>query len=182
MTTATMTDRGMMTGMGMPMGQMMGGMMPMPMPMPMSMPMGGMGMMNPMMMSGMMMGATPGMMMCPRCEITMEKCPGGMRMTCTCPDKTSAAMLANLMGMMQNGTCSCCMMMNGMMACGCNLGMMGMCRVEMMEMGCTVTCTSGDKNGERMIQACCDCMSAMMMPGMTCCMMMNGMPMCCMMM
>jgi hypothetical protein len=172
-----MTDRGMMSGMGMPMGGGGGGMMNMPM-------MGGMGMMGGMMMpgSGMMAGAMPGMMMAPRCTIAMERCPGGMRMTCTCEDKTSAAMLGNLMMMMQNGMCSCYMMMNGMPMCVCNVGMMGVCKVEMMEMGCTITCTSGDKHCEKMIQSCCDCMMGMMMPGMTCCVMMNGMPVACMMM
>jgi hypothetical protein len=30
-----------------------------------------------------------------------------------------------------------------------------------------------------MIAACCDCMSAMMKAGCTCCVMMNGMPVCC---
>lgn len=172
MTTGMMTDRGMMSGMNMPMGNT--GMM--------NMPMGGMGMMGGMMNMPTMMGSMPAMMMAPRCTIKMEKCPGGMMMTCTFDDKTGAAMMANLMGMMQNGMCSCCMMMNGMCMCCCNMGMMGMCKVEMMEMGCKVTCTSGDKNSEKMIQACCDCMAAMMMPGMTCCMMMNGMPMCCAMM
>jgi hypothetical protein len=42
-----------------------------------------------------------------------------------------------------------------------------------------MTCTSGDAMARRMITACCDCMSAMMMPGCTIYMMMNGMPMCC---
>jgi hypothetical protein len=30
-----------------------------------------------------------------------------------------------------------------------------------------------------MCQACCDCMTAMMKAGCTCCLMMNGMPVCC---
>jgi hypothetical protein len=30
-----------------------------------------------------------------------------------------------------------------------------------------------------MIQACCDCMNAMMQAGCTCCMMMNNNPVCC---
>src|SRR6266436_4609465 len=100
----------MTTGMGMPMGNM--GMM--------NMPMGGM---MGGMMPGMMMGNMPAMMMAPRCTIAMEKCPGGMKMTCTSEDKTGAAMMANLMNMMANGTCSCCMMMNGMPMCLCNVGM-----------------------------------------------------------
>jgi hypothetical protein len=30
-----------------------------------------------------------------------------------------------------------------------------------------------------MIQSCCDCCTAMMKAGCTCCVMMNGMPVCC---
>lgn len=161
----TMTsDRMMSMGMG-----NMGGMMGMPM---MTMPMmGRMGM-------GSEAGSMPSMMI-PRCTMKMEKCPGGMKMTCMCEDKTAAMMMQNLCNMMAGGTVSCCTMMNGMMCCCCNMGMMGMCKMEMMDMGCMMTCTSGDKSCEKMIQACCDCMNAMMMPGMTCCMMMNGMPVCC---
>ena len=76
------------------------------------------------------------------------------------------------------GMCSCSMMMNGMMVCSCNL-MMGMCKCEPTEMGVTMTCTSGDKACAAMIQACCECMSAMMKAGCTCCVKMNNMPVCC---
>ena len=69
-------------------------------------------------------------------------------------------------------------MMNGMMVCCCNLTM-GMCKCEMTEDGLRITCTSGDKACCDMIQACCDCMTAMMKAGCTCCMMMNDMPVCC---
>ena len=82
-------------------------------------------------------------MMVPRCTITMEKCTGGMKMTCTCDDEMSAAMMQNLCTMMAGGMCSCCMMMNGMMVCCCNLTM-GMCKCEMTDDGVCITCTSGD--------------------------------------
>ena len=85
----------------------------------------------------------PGMMMVPRCTIKMEKCTGGMKITCTSDDKMSAGMMQNLCTMLAGGMCSCCMMMNGMMVCCCNL-MMGMCKCEMTEDGVTMTCTSGD--------------------------------------
>src|SRR5947208_7177756 len=99
---------------------------------------------------------TPGdtnMMMVPRCTMKMEKCTGGMKITCTSDDKMSAGMLQNLCTMMAGGMCSCCMMMNGMMACCCNL-LMGMCKCEMTENGVCMTCTSGDKECCAMIQAC----------------------------
>src|SRR5688572_12791145 len=111
------TDRGMMMpGMNMGAGMMS--------TMPAGMGMGGMPTMAP----GMM-----GMMM-PRCRMTFEKTDGGMRMTCVCDDKASAAMLQSLCMMMQGGMCSCAMVMNGMTCCQCNL-CMGTCKMEMMDMG-----------------------------------------------
>lgn len=136
-------------------------------------------------MEGGMMGTTgtmptgmPNMMMVPRCTMTMEKCPGGMKITCTCDDAMACSMMQNLCTMNAGGMCSCCTMMNGMMTCRCDL-MMAMCRCEMTDKGCTITCTSGDAACCAMIQACCDCCTAMMKAGCTCCVMMNNMPVCC---
>src|SRR4051812_24527239 len=63
--------------------------------------MGMTGMGAPTMGTGMMGGTSTmpsgmNMMMVPRCTMTMEKCPGGMKITCTCEDATSAGMLQNL--------------------------------------------------------------------------------------
>jgi hypothetical protein len=118
------------------------------------------------------------MMMVPRCTVRMEKCTGGMRIHCSADDKMALGMVQNLCTMLAGGLCSCCCMMNGMTVCSCNL-MMGMCKCEMTEDGVSITCTSGDKACCTMIQACCDCMSAMMKAGCTCCVMMNNMPVCC---
>ena len=110
MTNAMMMERsGMMTGMGPMAPGMMGGTATMP--------------------------TTPQWMMVPRCTMKMEKCKGGMKITCTCDDKMSATMMQNLCTMMAGGMCSCCMMMNGMMVCCCNLTM-GMCKCEMTDDGC----------------------------------------------
>jgi hypothetical protein len=118
------------------------------------------------------------MMMVPRCTMTFTKCKGGMKIMCACDDKVATGMLQNLCTMMMGGMCSCCCMMNGMMVCCYNLTM-GMCKVEPTEDGVCVTCTSGDPACCAMIEACCDCMTAMMKSGCTCCMMMNNMPVCC---
>lgn len=98
--------------------------------------------------TGMPAAATPNMVMVPRCTMKVEKCAGGMKLTCTCDDPTACAMMQNLCTMMAGGMCSLCCMMNGMTVCCCNLTM-GACKVEMTKDGCCVTCTSGD-------QACCD--------------------------
>src|SRR6201999_1461219 len=83
------TDRGM-TGGAMNMGMGAMGMMPGMMMPGMMMP----GMMN----TGMSMPSMPGMgsMMMPRCTIAIEKMAGGMKMTCTCDDKSAAMMLQQM--------------------------------------------------------------------------------------
>ena len=164
-TTAT-SDRASMMGM-MDMGMMRN----------MSAPSMGM----PSMMGGNMTGMNPAgmnMMMVPRCTMKVEKIANGMKMMCMCDDAMAARTMQNLCNMMAGGMMSCCMMMNGMPVMNCNM-MMGMCKVEMTDTGCVVTCTSGDAACCKMIQCCCDCMAAMLAAGCTSCMMMNGMPMCC---
>src|SRR4051794_23313668 len=65
-------------------------------------------------------------MMVPRCTFKVEKCTGGMRITCSCDDKLACSMVQNLCTMLAGGMCSCCCVMNGMVVCCCNLTM-GMC-------------------------------------------------------
>jgi hypothetical protein len=130
-----------------------------------------------MMGAGGTMPAGMNMMMVPHCTMKMEKCTGGMKIACTCDDAMLASMLQNLCMMTAGGMCSCCMTMNGMAVCACNL-MMGLCKCEMTEKGCTLTCTSGDRDCCAMIQAYCECMGAMMKAGCMCCMMMGGTPVC----
>jgi hypothetical protein len=117
-------------------------------------------------------------MMVPRCTFKMEKCTGGMKITCSCDDKAACSMVQNLCTMLAGGMCSCCCMMNGMMVCYCNFTM-GMCHCEMTADGCCITCTSGDAKCCEMIQACCDCLGKMMEAGCTCCFLMNNTPVCC---
>src|SRR5437868_14521014 len=143
--------------------------------------MNGMGM--PGMTAGMPMPGTaapmaPSMMMVPRCTFKVEKVSGGMKMTCACTDPTACAMMQNLCSMLAGGMCSVCCMMNGMVVCCCNLTC-GMCKCEPTKDGCVMTCTSGDKACGEMIQGCCDCVSACLKAGCTCCLMMSGTPVCC---
>ena len=159
----TMTsDRGMTMNMGNA-SMNMGGMMP------------SMGMMPGMSMPS--MGTMPSMMV-PRCTMKMEKISEGMRITCSCEDKMARSMVQNLCTMLAGGMCSCCMMMNGMVVCTCNLTL-GLCKCEMSKDGVVLTCTSGDPKCCEMIQACCECMRCMLEDGCTCCMMMNNTPVCC---
>ena len=117
-------------------------------------------------------------LMVPRCNVKMEKCQGGMRISCSCDDKMACSMVQNLCTMLAGGMCSCCVMMNGMTVCCCNLTM-GMCKYEMTETGVCVTCTSGDPHCCEMLQACCDCLSCMVDSGCTCCLLVNNTPVCC---
>src|SRR5262249_14012040 len=130
MMSSMMTER---TGMGMP-GMGMPGM---PTGMPTGMPVGG------------------NWMVVPRCTVKVEKTQGGVKITCSCEDKTAAAMVQNLCTMHAGGMCSCCCVMNGMCVYMCNFTM-GMCKCEMTKDGVCVTCTSGDAKCAEMIQSCCD--------------------------
>jgi hypothetical protein len=138
----------------------------------------GMGMPGMGTMGGMNAPMTPNMMMVPRCTFKLEKVQGGMKIVCSCEDKVAASMVQNLCTMLAGGMYSCYVMMNGMTVCGCNLSM-AMCKCDMTDRGCTVTCTSGDPQCAQMVGACCDCMATMLKAGCTCCLMMNNMPVCC---
>ena len=120
----------------------------------------------------------PNMVMVPRCTFKMEKVAGGMKVTCVCPDPTACAMMQNLCTMMAGGMCSFFCTMNGMTCCCCNMTM-GVCKCEMTKDGCVMTCTTGDKGCEAMIQGYCDCLVACMKAGCSCCMTMGGTPVCC---
>lgn len=120
----------------------------------------------------------PAMMTVPRCEMMFEKCSDGMKMNCTCHDPTACSMMQNLASMLAGGMVSCCLMMNGMMVCWCNITM-GSCKFEMTDTGMMLTCTSGDPRCCEMIQACCDCLAGLMKNGCNCCLLMNGTPLCC---
>src|SRR5580698_3615797 len=106
----------------------------------MSMP----GMGTPTMGSPTGMPASTNWMMVPRCTFKMEKCTGGMKMTCTCDDPMAGSMMQQLCNVLAGGMCSCCMVMNGNVLCLCNLTM-GMCKCEATDKGLTLTCISGDK-------------------------------------
>lgn len=116
--------------------------------------------------------------MVPRCTYQFEKCPGGMKITCSCDDKMACSMMQNLCTMLAGGMCSCTCAWNGTTVYNCNLTM-GMCHWEMTPDGCCLTCTSGDAKCCAMIQACCDCLCCMVEAGCTCCVCVNGTPVCC---
>ncbi len=117
-------------------------------------------------------------LMVPRGTVKMEKCSGGMKITCSCDDKTAASMVQNLCAMLAGGMCSCSCLCNGMTVCTCNLTM-GMSKIEATTDGVCITCTSGDQQCCEMIQACCECLSRMQDAGCACCVMMNNTPVCC---
>ena len=122
------------------------------------------------------MGMT-GMMTMPRCTMTMEMVNGGCSIKCVCQDEMSAKMMQNMCAMMTGAMCGMMCTMNGMCVCMCNM-MMGSCKMEAIDMGMMMTCTSGDEMCAAMIQACCKCMMDCMAAGCCCCMTMNGMPVC----
>lgn len=130
------------------------------------------------------MGTATGMptgtnwMMVPRCLFKIERCTGGLKITCLCDDKMACSMVQNLCTMLAGGMVSCCCLYNGMTTCLCHLTM-GLCRCEMTEDGVCIMCTSGDPKCCEMIQSCCDCLCCMLEAGCTCCLLMNNTPVCC---
>ena len=122
--------------------------------------------------------ATANWLMVPRCTLKLEKCSGGMKVTCACDDKMACSMMQNLCSMLQGGMCSCYAMMNGMVVCSYNFTM-GLCKCDMTEAGVCLTCTSGDSKCCEMIQAACDCLTCMLNAGCTCCVLMNNTPIGC---
>jgi hypothetical protein len=130
------------------------------------------------------LGAQPGVqpginyLMVPRCQLKLEKCTGGLKITAICEDKVSCSMVQNLCTMLQGGLLSCCSLLNGLPVCTCNLSM-GLCRCEPTESGVCITCTSGDSHCCEMIQACCDCQSTCLESGCSCCVLINSTPICC---
>jgi len=116
--------------------------------------------------------------MIPRCTFKVERCQGGLKLTCSTDDKLACSMVQNLCTMLAGGMCSCCAMLNGLTVCTCNLTM-AMCRCELTEHGVCLTCTSGDQQCCEMVQACCDCLAKMLEAGCTCCLLLSNTPVCC---
>ena len=135
-------------------------------------------------MGGSPMGAAAGMpmgpnyLMVPRCTLQVEKCQGGMKVNVVCEDAMACSMVQNLCTMLAGGMMGCSVMCNGMTVCTCSLAM-GMCKCEMTAKGVCLTCTSGDAECCKMIQACCDCLSTMLKAGCCCFVTMNNTPVCC---
>lgn len=114
----------------------------------------------------------------PRCSIRVEKCAGGIKLTCSCEDKVACAALQNLCRMMAAGTCTLCCTLNGIAVCQCSLTC-GFCRCEFTADGVSITCTSGDKKCCELLQACCDCIAACLAAGCCCFVCFNNTPVCC---
>ncbi len=117
-------------------------------------------------------------LMVPRCTLRFEKCQGGLKVYCTCEDRTACGVVQNLCAALAGGMVSCCAQWNGMTVSTCNF-LMGLCRCETTEDGVCITCTSGDAKCAEMLQACCDCLHTCMEAGCTCCVLMNNTPVCC---
>jgi hypothetical protein len=126
-------------------------------------------------------GVSPGTsnwLVVPRCTYKFEKCQGGMKITCVCDDPMACSVMQNLCTALQGGLCSCCCTLNGMTVCNYNLTM-GLCKCDLTDKGCTITCTSGDQKCCEMIQSCCDSLSCLCNAGCTCCVLLNNTPICC---
>jgi hypothetical protein len=120
----------------------------------------------------------PNWLMVPRCTFKVEKCQGGMKVTCVCEDKLACTMVQNLCQMLAGGLCGCSVTCNGMTVCQFNWTM-GLCRWEPTSDGVCFWCTSGDSQCCEMIQSWCDCLCSLLECGCTCCFTVNQTPVCC---
>ncbi len=132
---------------------------------------------GPQMLPGVTPGA-PNWCVLPRCKIRVEKCAGGIKVTCSCEDDVGCAALQNLCKMLAAGTCGLCCTWNGIALCQCNLAC-GFCKCEYTADGVCITCTSGDKRCCEMLQACCDCIACCLQAGCCCYVSFNNTPVCC---
>jgi hypothetical protein len=121
--------------------------------------------------------AVPSYPMVPRCTFKVERCPDGMKVTCSCDDPLATSTLQNLCSVLAGGLCSCCCTYNGVTVCTYHFTT-GACKWEMTPQGCCFTCTSGDAKCSAMIQSYCDCLSAMMSAGCHCCLFVSNTPVC----
>ena len=80
----------------------------------------------------------------PRCKVEFEKCTGGFKIHCKCEDELSCGTLQNLCRMLCDGCCSCYCTNNGVQCCQCTFANCH-CKCEYTADGCTISCTSGDK-------------------------------------
>ncbi|MBY0526507.1 MAG: hypothetical protein K2R98_24140 [Gemmataceae bacterium] len=117
-------------------------------------------------------------LMVPRCTFKVEKCSGGVKITCHADDKVACSMVQNLCSMLAGGMCSCCVMYNGVTMCYYNFSQ-GLCKFDCTEQGVCFTCTSGDQQCCQMIQSCCEAISCCLEAGCTCCFLVNNTPVCC---
>jgi len=113
----------------------------------------------------------------PPCRLKMEKCTGGMKLTCACDDQQAIDWVQNQSHLLEDLGYNCCCLMNGMMVYSCNFTM-GVCKYDKTDNGACVTCTSGDPNCCEMIQANCDCLACLIQSGCTCYVMVNNTPTC----
>ena len=121
---------------------------------------------------------SPNMVMVPRCTFEVEKCQGGHEDRLHLHRHHRLRHDAEPLPDDGRRHVQHVLTMNGMVVCTCNLTM-GLCKCEMTEDGCLVTCMSGDKKCCDMIQGCCDCISACLASCCTCCLMMNNTLVCC---
>lgn len=127
-----------------------------------------------------LVGSAPGAGFCaiPRCEMTIERCQNGCKITCSCDDEAACATLQNLCEALATGLCSVCCSQNGVTLCQCNFACCR-CECECTADGVCITCTTGDADCCRMVQAMCDCLAKCQACGCACTVCFNSAPVCC---
>lgn len=125
-------------------------------------------------------GSAPSAGVCtaPRCEIKIERCKDGCKIFCSCDDDVACGTLQNVCKALAGGLCSVCCTWNGVTLCQCNFACCR-CQCEPTRDGVCISCTCGDAECCRMVQALCDCVCACQDGGCVCTVCFNGTPVCC---
>jgi hypothetical protein len=123
-----------------------------------------------------MSAAKPATLMVPRCTFEVEKCKGGMKVTCSCDDKVAFGMLATLCLMLQGGTAGFYGLLNGMTLY--YFQVLGSGKYEQGDGWVCFTFTSTEPGGIRMLQDTCDHLLSLLRSGLTCWLTMNNTAVC----
>jgi hypothetical protein len=112
------------------------------------------------------------------CALKFDKCPGGMKLTCSCADKESCSQVQSLSRVPLTGVLGFGCMLHGMPLFSCNFSL-AICKSDNIKNGVRLTCTSGDKDYCEMIRACSDCITSLLKLGGICYVMVGNTPVCC---
>lgn len=114
-----------------------------------------------------------------RCEMRMERCEGGCKITCSCDNADDCCSLQAICEAMAGKMCCMTCSRDGEMICHCSMSCCGNCECKMTADGVCISCTSADCNCADLIQAMCDCIRRCQACGCECTLCFDEKAVCC---